>query len=289
MERIEFQSKWYEEQEEEIRKESFKYAKDTVKKGDPIDFLSCFCGIFALACFAIVLYFGIKNGISDSMLLLLPIYVLIAFFSLCRPLQIKISQGLWNSGFEKRIAVNKGYDSTVTVTEEEVKVTGKKGEEVYAMYSDCFFFETDNFIVLNITDHKMFPVAKTELEESGNLDELLKLCINEEEKKEQSDSPAEENSEEQGAIADEKQAEEVVEGATDKTVEEQVEEAAEKKSESAVEEAVDKTVEELIEETVEELTDESAEEKTEVVSEEQNGETEESGQEIQEAISQNDK
>ncbi|MBQ8280824.1 MAG: hypothetical protein IJZ25_00275 [Lachnospiraceae bacterium] len=269
MEKIEFQSKWYEEQEEEIRKESFKYAKDTVKKGDPIDFLSCFCGIFALACFAIVLYFGIKNGISDSMLLLLPIYVLIAFFSLCRPLQIKISQGLWNSGFEKRIAVNKGYDGTVTVTEEDVRVTGKKGEEVYAMYSDCFFFETDNFIVLNITDHKMFPVAKTELEESGNLDELLKLCINEDEKKEQTDSKVEGNAEEPAVVVTEEQMEEVTEESTEKQVAEVAEEPTEKPIETQAEE--------------------DSEENAEAVSEEQNGEADETLQEIQGEVSQDDK
>ncbi len=163
---------------DEIKKESYKYAKDTVKKGDSIDFLSFFCGVFALICMLIVLYFGTVGGFTNTMIYLMSVYVFVAFFCFCTPLQILISELLWNAGFKKRLAVNCGYEKELYLSEEEVKVAGKRGEECYLNYSECFFFETKNFIILNVTDRKLFPIAKDELSEE-DLKELRKYCINE--------------------------------------------------------------------------------------------------------------
>ena len=165
---------------DEIKKESYKYAKDTVKKGDSIDFLSFFCGVFALICMLIVLYFGTVGGFTNTMIYLMSVYVFIAFFCFCTPLQILISELLWNAGFKKRLAVNCGYEKELCLSEEEVKVTGKRGEECYSNYSECFFFETKNFIILNVTDRKLFPIVKDELSEE-DLKELRQYCINENE------------------------------------------------------------------------------------------------------------
>lgn len=175
---------------EEIKKESYRYAKDTVKKGDSIDFLSFFCGVFALICMLIVLYFGTVGGFTDTMIYLMVLYVFIAIFSLCTPLQILISGILWNAGFKKRLAVNCGYEKELYLSEEEVKVCGKNGEELYANYSECFFFETQSFIILNVTDRKLFPVAKEELDKE-ELEELRRFCINDYEETEETSMDAE--------------------------------------------------------------------------------------------------
>ena len=162
---------------DEIKKESYRYAKDTVKKGDSIDFLSFFCGVFALICMLIVLYFGTVGGFTDTMIYLMVLYVFIAIFSLCTPLQILISELLWNAGFKKRLAGNCGYEKELFLSEENVKVCCKNGEETYANFSECFFFETKNFIILNVTDRKLFPVAKKELSKE-EIVELRTFCIN---------------------------------------------------------------------------------------------------------------
>lgn len=167
--------------EEELRKKSFLYADDTVKSGDALDFVSCFCGIFALACLGIVSYFGVKNGVSHIMLFLIPMYVLIAVFSLCHPLQVKISESWWNFNFIMRIATKRGYLPEVEVSEEKDTVRVRKqvtGEEDYEIDSQCFFFETEHYIVLHVTDRKLFPISKAGIEDEEMLDMLKKLCIN---------------------------------------------------------------------------------------------------------------
>lgn len=177
-------SGWTDEHEEEIKTATFARARDTVKPGDSLDFLSCFCGVFAVACFAIVLVFGIKNGFSDAMIFLMVTYVLIAVFSLCHPLQVKISRAIWSVGFKKRIAENKSYDKKIIIQikpegdgeQEEfvVKVLSPEKEEEYGK-KDCSFYETNNYIILHVTDKKLYPIEKESLkEETASL--LLGFC-----------------------------------------------------------------------------------------------------------------
>ncbi len=171
-------SEWKEYDIEEIKFSAFIASKSTVKRNGSLDFISWFCGIFAVTCMVLVLYFGIFNRMTLTMLILIPIYIIIAVFSFCQPLQVKISEFIWDKSFRKKLAQEKGYESVLKVTDEDVTVCRKSKEKVYKLYSECFFYESKNYITLNIGDDIFFPILKETLKNEEKYEMLRGLSIN---------------------------------------------------------------------------------------------------------------
>ncbi len=164
-ETVDVESKLTKQDKEELLTISYEHARDTMKKGDKIDWFVLGCGLFAIICLIVSVVNVIRYGFDWLFGLMMLAYVLVAVFCLVKKLQYVVGKALWKIEFSGKLVAKKAEDYIVRFGEKELAFT--TGKEHTVLYENLFdVYESENFYIFHINDRCIIPVAKTAVAEA---------------------------------------------------------------------------------------------------------------------------
>ena len=198
---------WHEEDKNELLESTFVHSTETVRKDSKMDFLLTAVGIFAVICFAIMLYQCIHhNQFSIINIICFICYAVIAVLFIPKPMQCMLSSMGWKINLSK-FAAAFGKASEVILHEEKAEFCiNKKTVNVSYKYMEAIF-ETAGYFVLMVESKRILTFCKRDLDDelTKKVREILKPYMTDytetENKQPESENSIEDNTE---ILSDEK-------------------------------------------------------------------------------------
>lgn len=165
---------WHNEDKDELLQSTFVHSTETVRKDSKMDFLLTAVGVFAVICFAIMLYQCVRhNQFSSLNIICFICYAVIAVLFIPKPMQCLLSSTGWKMNLSKFAAFS-GNASEVTLHNEKAGfLAGKKAVNVSYKYMESIF-ETANYFVLMVESKRILTFCKNDLE-AGQIEQIRAL------------------------------------------------------------------------------------------------------------------
>ena len=171
---------WHDEDKDELLESTFTHSSETVRKDSKTDFLLTAVGIFAIICFAIMLYQCIRyNQLTFLNIVCFICYAVIAVIFIPKPMQCMLSSIGWKINLSKFAALGKAAEAVLHEDKAEFCIN-KKTVNVSYKYMEAIF-ETDGYFVLMVESRRILTFCKRDLddEQTDKVREILKPYMSE--------------------------------------------------------------------------------------------------------------